>query len=107
MRIHTREKPFQCSQCGNLFRCKQSKKNYVRIHTGEKPFQYSQCVTSFSCLNNLKSHIKIHIEEKPLKYATSVVFLCTLHLKHTQGLILKKRFFNAASVLRFLNKLSA
>ncbi|XP_055769493.1 zinc finger protein 583-like isoform X4 [Salvelinus fontinalis] len=64
-RIHTEEKPYHCSQCGKSFKRPFHLKQHERIHTGEKPYHCSQCGKSFKGLGNLKAHERIHTGEKP------------------------------------------
>jgi hypothetical protein len=64
MRIHTREKPFNCCVCEKLFSWSGELTKHMRFHAGEKAFPCLLCKKGFLRKNSLNNHMKIHHKEK-------------------------------------------
>lgn len=60
-----RKKPYECGECGRVFKHKTDHARHQRVHTGEKPFPCGQCGRAFNCGSNLLKHQKTHTGERP------------------------------------------
>ncbi|XP_078243535.1 uncharacterized protein LOC144583037 [Pogona vitticeps] len=67
LRIHPEITSFPCPECGKCFRRCKYLVSHMKIHTGEKPFTCLECGKSFTRKDTLLSHERIHTQEKPFE----------------------------------------
>ena len=66
-KTHTREKSYNCNDCGKAFSKKSNLTNHKRIHSGQKPYRCSDCGKAFNHQSHLIAHQRVHAEEKAYK----------------------------------------
>lgn len=69
MRVHTREKAFQCSDCDKSFKKKSALIRQNVLHSGGKPCACSVCGEKFSLKLDLATHARTHTGQKPSRCA--------------------------------------
>ncbi|XP_059140076.1 zinc finger protein Gfi-1b-like [Physella acuta] len=65
MLIHSDTRPYPCPYCGKRFHQKSDMKKHTYIHTGEKPHKCTICGKAFSQSSNLITHSRKHTGYKP------------------------------------------
>uniref|UniRef100_A0A1A8JQ00 C2H2-type domain-containing protein n=1 Tax=Nothobranchius kuhntae TaxID=321403 RepID=A0A1A8JQ00_NOTKU len=64
VRIHTGQKPFQCTICARSFSRSDHLTTHTRTHTGEKPFSCDVCGKRFARSDERKRHGRVHLKQK-------------------------------------------
>ncbi|KAK1327332.1 hypothetical protein QTO34_019204, partial [Cnephaeus nilssonii] len=64
-RVHIRKKCYTCSDCGKSFSQRYHLTVHHRVHSGEKPYECSECWKHFSARAALTKHQRVHTGEKP------------------------------------------
>lgn len=68
MRIHQKEKPYQCTLCGVSFVTSSHLGRHMKSHNNIKPHQCKQCDRAFILPGHLQDHIRSqHTLERPFK----------------------------------------
>lgn len=63
--IHSKEKPFKCSDCGKGFCQSRTLAVHRILHLEESPHKCPVCARSFNQRSNLKTHLLTHTDLKP------------------------------------------
>ena len=68
MAMDHKRAPFECSDCGKIFKERNKLLVHNRVHTGERPFVCWRCKRTFTQNSSQKTHIlNIHSTERPHK----------------------------------------
>lgn len=65
--IHSDTRPYPCQYCGKRFHQKSDMKKHTFIHTGEKPHVCQICGKAFSQSSNLITHSRKHSDVRPYR----------------------------------------
>lgn len=68
--IHSKEKPFKCTECGKGFCQSRTLAVHRTLHLEESPHKCPVCNRSFNQRSNLKTHLLTHTDHKPYECGT-------------------------------------
>lgn len=68
--IHSKEKPFKCTDCGKGFCQSRTLAVHRILHMEDSPHKCSTCGRTFNQRSNLKTHLLTHTDIKPYNCAS-------------------------------------
>ncbi|KAM5209008.1 zinc finger protein 772 isoform 4-T5 [Hipposideros larvatus] len=89
--LHSRQRHYECNECGKAFNRKDSLVQHQRVHTGERPYECNECGKSFSRKPILVQHQRIHTGEMPYECG-----ICGKVFNHSSNLIVHQRVHTGA-----------
>lgn len=64
-RQHTKEKPYQCTECDKRFVTKFTLNTHSKMHSGERHYECTECDSKFVHPSTLSRHMKVHKGDTP------------------------------------------
>lgn len=55
---HSDERPYQCDECGQGFKCMAHLKGHAKVHQNDYPYACAECQSAFKRSGDLNKHVK-------------------------------------------------